>query len=55
MKRNLLNKIKHFKVKKTQFGDELWIKYFGEQEQFLTKGKVTPKLLKEKQQQRKLI
>jgi len=43
------NKIKHFKVKQGLFGQELWIKYGGEQEIFLTSGKVDLADFKEKQ------
>jgi len=42
-------KIKYLKIKKGLFGDSLFIKYWGENEEFLTNGKVDLKDFKIKQ------
>ena len=43
------NKIKYFKIRKTIFGDTLFMKYHGEPEELLTAGKVDLKDFKKKQ------
>ena len=42
-------KIKHFRVKQGLLGQELWIKYEGSEEKFLTCGKVNVSEFKKKQ------